>query len=123
MPGHPTAAEVFVRVRGQGHPNLSLATVYRALHALVQHGEIAETRIAHVARYDALLLPHHHVVCRVCGAVADVAAEALPPQITSRLERESGFRLDTRAFFQFAGICPPAPRPEGSSPPRLHGAC
>jgi Fur family ferric uptake transcriptional regulator/Fur family peroxide stress response transcriptional regulator len=109
-PGHPTAADVFARVRAGGHPNLSLATVYRALHALVESGEIAEMRIDNVARYDGGPAPHHHVVCRICGSVADVPVTALPTTVFRRLEQASGFRLDGHHVLQLSGVCPACER-------------
>ncbi|HVK03259.1 MAG TPA: transcriptional repressor [Armatimonadaceae bacterium] len=100
---HPTAADVFAEVRCHC-PHLSLATVYRALHALVEQREIGETRIENVARYDASPDPHHHVICRSCGAVADVFA-SLPPLAVRRLSEASSFALDTHAI-NFNGTCP-----------------
>lgn len=103
LPGHPSAADVFARVRAD-YPSLSLATVYRALHALADQGELVEMQIENIARYDAGLRPHHHVVCRACGAVADVAAP-LPEQALRSLEQVSGYTLDPHPV-QFTGLCP-----------------
>jgi Fe2+ or Zn2+ uptake regulation protein len=100
---HPTAAEVFTRLKGD-HPQMSLATVYRALHALVEQGQIGEARIDNVTRYDASPEPHHHVVCRGCGAVGDVFAP-LPPAALRRLREASPFALDVRSL-HLSGVCP-----------------
>src|SRR4051794_32286316 len=56
---HPTAEQVFTAVRGS-IPHISLATVYKALEALVDAGLAA--RIAHesgAARYDARSESHY----------------------------------------------------------------
>jgi len=122
---HPTAADVYAQVRLHC-PQLSLATVYRALHALVEQREIGETRIENVARYDASPDPHHHVICRACGAVADVFAE-LPPVAVRRLSAASDFVLDPQAI-HFNGLCPtcqpqqPSQRPASSTPRTPSGA-
>ena len=108
---HPTAAEVYAAVR-IGYPQLSLATVYRALHALVEQRTITEMRFENVARYDVGMaedspesLPHHHVVCRVCGTVTDVCASALPAQALRIVEEATnGFVLDFHPL-QFRGVC------------------
>jgi Fe2+ or Zn2+ uptake regulation protein len=100
---HPTAAEVFAEVR-RLHSQLSLATVYRALHALVEQGEIGETHIDNVARYDANVNPHHHAVCRVCGCLEDIFAP-LPPAALKRFKEASTFSIDLHAI-HFSGICP-----------------
>jgi Fe2+ or Zn2+ uptake regulation protein len=103
---HPTAAEVYEAVRIQ-YPRMSLATVYRALHALVQQNAVCEMRIENVARYDAGPCPHHHVVCRRCGAVMDICAEKMPESLLSvlrALEDASGFSLDQHPI-QVSGLC------------------
>lgn len=103
---HPTAAEVYEVVRLH-HPRMSLATVYRALHALVQQNAVCEMRIENVARYDAGPCPHHHVVCRRCGAVMDICAEKMPESVASllrALEDVSGFALDQHPI-QVSGVC------------------
>src|ERR687883_126369 len=60
---HPTAEQVFTAVRRQ-IPNISLATVYKALEALV------DARLAHriagasgPARYDGRGEAHYHLRC------------------------------------------------------------
>ena len=104
--GHPTAAEVFACVRAQGgYPRLSLATVYRALEALVEQGDILEMRVGGVGRYDGGVTPHHHVVCRTCGDVTDVPAALLPADLMADLERASGYRVDPGQPIQFLGLC------------------
>jgi Fe2+ or Zn2+ uptake regulation protein len=103
---HPTAADVFGRVRAD-HPRVSLATVYRALHALVEQNVVCEMRVENVTRYDAGPRPHHHLICRRCGRVTDVQAEAIPDLIFASLLRNvepTGFILDPHPV-QFSGIC------------------
>src|SRR5437870_2281632 len=61
---HPTAEQVFAAVR-QHIPNISLATVYKALEALVD-AEVA-SRIADEsgpARYDGRSDAHYHLRCK-----------------------------------------------------------
>jgi Fe2+ or Zn2+ uptake regulation protein len=102
--GHPTAADVFSALRDE-YPNLSLATVYRALHALVEQGVIGETRVDNVSRYDTSPIPHHHVVCRHCGNVADLPQLILGDDLFRTAEAHSGFLLDGRSV-QLTGLCP-----------------
>lgn len=104
---HPTASEVFETVRLR-HPKMSLATVYRSLHALVQQNQVIEMRVENVARYDAGPCAHHHVVCRRCGCVTDVCAEVLPEALFAFLrafESASGYNLDQHPI-QVSGLCP-----------------
>lgn len=74
---HPSAESVYARVHPQ-LPMLSLATVYRILESL--EGEALVRRVSTtggVARYDANLAPHQHLVCRVCGTMTDHDSPAL----------------------------------------------
>lgn len=100
---HPTAADVFARVR-EDYPQMSLATVYRAIHALVEQQAITEMRVENVARYDTAPCAHHHVVCRRCGAITDVCTGVLPKAFLRYLETQSGFALDHHPI-QVSGLC------------------
>src|SRR5271154_6806087 len=65
---HPTAEQVFAAVR-QHLPNISLATVYKALEALVDAGVAA--RLADDSggsvRYDGRAESHYHLRCQRTG--------------------------------------------------------
>lgn len=114
LPGqHPTAAEVYGHVRAD-FPNLSLATVYRAVHALAQSGEILELHApaaasGGVCRYDAPIQPHHHIVCRACGFVSDLPALD-PGSILGDVAAHSGFAVDPHPI-QFTGLCAACAKP------------
>lgn len=70
---HPTAEEVETAVNADG-PILSRASVYNVLHSLTRAGLVAGMSLKDgAARYDAHVAPHHHLVCRACGRVEDVA--------------------------------------------------
>ncbi len=72
---HPTAEEVESAVNSGG-PVLSRASVYNVLHSLVKAGLATGLSVDDgPARYDARIGLHHHLVCRSCGRVEDVAWE------------------------------------------------
>jgi Fe2+ or Zn2+ uptake regulation protein len=100
---HPTAAEVFAHVR-EAHPRLSLATVYRALAVLTEERQVMEIRMEGVARYDAGMQFHHHIICRQCGTVADVCDDALPVTLYRKVEKCSGYVVADEPI-QFYGLC------------------
>ena len=80
---HPTADEVFTTVRAQ-IPDISLATVYKALEALVGCDLAVKLRYGDAAaRYDGRTDPHPHAHCRVCGAVRDVSGPMVAPALES----------------------------------------
>lgn len=75
---HPTADEVFTMVRGE-IPDISLATVYKALEALVGCGLAVKLTYGDgSARYDGRTDPHHHARCLSCDTVIDVPGRLDP---------------------------------------------
>jgi Fur family ferric uptake transcriptional regulator len=72
---HLSAEEVMEAVADR-LPNVSLPTVYSALDALEDAGLLRRIAAGRgPALYDADAVPHHHVVCRRCGAVTDLHAD------------------------------------------------
>src|SRR5689334_12073504 len=64
---HPTADGVLGRVRAR-MPSVSPASVYRILDSLERKGLIRRVGTTDgIARYDANLERHQHLVCRKCG--------------------------------------------------------
>jgi Fe2+ or Zn2+ uptake regulation protein len=69
---HPTAQELFERLR-PSLPTMSFATVYNTLDALSSAGLCASLSLSRGSgRFDPNMMPHHHAVCDVCGAVRDL---------------------------------------------------
>ncbi len=69
---HPTAEQVFLRTK-EGMPEISMATVYNCLDALVQCGLVREVNLDRGAtRYCANMGPHSHFYCDGCGSVYDI---------------------------------------------------
>lgn len=112
-PGHPTAEQVFAAVR-RHMPNISLATVYKALEALVD-ARLAN-RIAGdhgPTRYDGRSEPHYHLRCQHSGEVIDLPLaydpallDKLDPQLVETL-RQQGFEI-TGHRLELVGrfVCP-----------------
>jgi Fe2+ or Zn2+ uptake regulation protein len=97
---HPTAEQVFAAVRRE-IPNISLATVYKSLEALVDAGLAA--RLADDAggpvRYDGRAEAHYHLRCERTGQVRDLPLpydpqllERIAPELLASLE-EQGFEV------------------------------
>lgn len=69
---HPTANDVFMRVKDR-LPNISLATVYNCLEALVQNGIIRQVNFdRESSRYCPNLSEHGHFHDEVTGVIHDV---------------------------------------------------
>ncbi len=101
---HPTADEIFTEVRGE-LPDISLATVYKALEAFVEAGVARKLPLGGgPARYDGRLDDHDHVRCLKCGLVRDVVGSH-DADVIQGLKSEDGFEiLDYR--LELLGYCP-----------------
>jgi Fe2+ or Zn2+ uptake regulation protein len=88
---HPTAEQVYLAVR-EDVPNISLATVYKALEALVEVKLAAKLPDADgPARYDCRSDDHYHVRCLKTGQVRDLPLPYdpdLPARLAPRLIEE-----------------------------------
>ncbi len=119
---HPTAAEVFERVRLEV-PGIGPATVYRTLALLVAQGLALELSLGDgsAARYDGNTARHDHLVCSSCGAACDVDS-ALPAGLLRQMTRTTGFSI-TRYDVQFHGLCPNCQRSQVKSDQQeeIHG--
>jgi Fe2+ or Zn2+ uptake regulation protein len=81
---HPTADQVFHAVRPR-IPKLSLATVYKALEALVDAGLAAKlTDLEGRAHYDGRSEAHYHFRCEKTGEVHDLPVP-YDPQLLEKL--------------------------------------
>jgi Fe2+ or Zn2+ uptake regulation protein len=69
---HPFAHQIYQRVHRK-LPRISLATVYRNLHSLVEAGKIRTLLLDEQgARFDPETSQHDHFVCERCGRVVDL---------------------------------------------------
>ena len=85
---------------------VSLQAVYDVLRALTDAGLVRRIQPAgSVARYEARIGDnHHHVVCRSCGAIADVdCAVGYTPCLTAA--DDAGYQID-EAEVIYWGRCP-----------------
>lgn len=112
--GHPSVEQIYRAVR-QAIPALSLATVYKALEALVACGLVTKLSAEDgSARYDARAEGHYHLRCLRSGAVRDLPTPYDPeliakidPGLTRSLAdrgfRVTGYRLELVGYFEGRG--------------------
>ena len=99
---HATAAEIFQAVNRNNH-RLSRATVYNALHALVESGLVRPVAGEGAsARFDATLDRHHHFICDRCGSIEDLAWFDLPAKA---MHAAAGDRAVREVEITFHGTC------------------
>ena len=104
MSNHPSAGMVYEAVN-EKFPGISKATVYRLLAEAAEEGMVQRLKLADTDdRYDITLGDHHHVVCRKCGAVADVDVEVDAGLIASKAFGQQGFEVE-KCRVEFVGIC------------------
>lgn len=102
---HVDTDAVIALVRGD-HPTVSRQAVYDVLRALTDAGLVRRIQPAGAtARYESRVGDnHHHLVCRSCGAIADVeCAAGHAPCLTASDDR--GFVVD-EAEVVYLGTCP-----------------
>jgi Fe2+ or Zn2+ uptake regulation protein len=97
---HPTAEEVFIRAKRQ-MPEISMATVYNCLDALVRSGLARQVTVDRGAtRFCPNMQEHSHFHCDECGQVFDIELN----QGLNGLALPEGFKA---ARFEIAvhGVC------------------
>lgn len=68
---HPTAENIIEYIR-KNHPNISVATVYKVLDALVTSQLISKVKTEKdIMRYDAIMESHHHIYCSDSERIED----------------------------------------------------
>ena len=87
---HPTAEEVFIRSK-KTMPDISMATVYNCLDALVKCRLVRQVQLERGAtRYCPNMEEHCHYYCDECGTVFDVALAGN----STVVPRPKGFKID-----------------------------
>ncbi|MBU1172778.1 MAG: transcriptional repressor [Proteobacteria bacterium] len=106
---HPSTEELSLALRGTGVP-IPAATLYQSLEKLCQAGLLIRfTGKDGQVRYDANLSVHHHMICRCCNRVCDIAIKN-PLSRLGIINEKSGKPIDNWALDQAAievkGLCP-----------------
>jgi len=99
---HPTAEEVFIRSK-KTMPDISMATVYNCLDALVKCGLVRQVQLDRGAtRFCPNMREHGHFYCNACETVYDVDLPQKPKPV---ILLPQGFKAE---HFDVAihGICP-----------------
>ena len=102
--GHTTADEIYRRVLLK-YPTINRATIYRTLDFLCHLRLLVTADIGggHLAYEVAGESPHHHLVCRNCGAVEPLNNEKVKSWF-ELIEKENQFLVDMDHCTLF-GLC------------------
>lgn len=102
---HPTAEQVFIRAK-KDMPEISMATVYNCLTALVKCRLVREVNLDRVAmRYCPNMREHFHFFCDACGGVFDIDSDYSGNGRRGPLEIPKGFEA-TGYEISVHGSCP-----------------
>lgn len=103
---HPSVEQLHAAILPD-YPTTSLATVYKTIHLLKEHGEVLELGFGELgSRYDGRRpQPHPHLICTACGGITDpdAAADSLA-EMVRQLAAQSGFDVKAHRFDLF-GLC------------------
>lgn len=93
---HPTVDNIIEYIR-KNNPNISIATVYKVLDALVENELIQKVKTEKdVMRYDAILESHHHIYFSDSDRIEDYVDEELNNLLSSYFEKKKipGFKIE-----------------------------
>jgi Fe2+ or Zn2+ uptake regulation protein len=116
---HPSAEAVYGEARAEME-TISLKTVYMILGELADMGEIAALDLGTgMVRFDPNVdEAHHHLVCRSCGKVRDLALEFEGLHVPKRAAQ--GYEVRS-AEVVFRGLCDECREPPRRGVPKQGG--
>ena len=105
LDGFRTAQDLHALLRERGDA-VGLATVYRALQALVDDGlvDVLRSEVGEAAYRRCSPVHHHHLVCRSCGRTVEVEGPAVESW-AGRVAAKNGF-VDVSHTLEIFGTCP-----------------
>ncbi len=70
--GHINIDGIYSSIRSQ-YPTISLATVYKNIVVMLEHGVILEVPISREkSKYELKKDDHIHIICKSCGEIKDI---------------------------------------------------
>ena len=96
---HPTVEMIYADLK-EAIPTISKTTIYNTLSAFAKGGLVLDLSISgYQSRYDGMVSPHAHFLCKDCGKVIDIE-EQLP------VERKAvaGNKIDELHVY-YKGVC------------------
>lgn len=110
---HPTACELYDKIR-QRLPRIGLGTVYRNLEVLADSGLIRKIEgCGAQKRFDAVVKPHYHVRCSMCGRLEDIDLNSIKELIEAAAAK-TAYNI-IRHRIEFIGECPACQKKERKS--------
>ncbi len=100
---HPTAEYLYSILQKENF-KISLATLYRNLNQLAEHGIIKKIDgLEPSSHYDHNTHAHYHFICDNCKKIYDINSD-IAPELVRRAEEETDFKVLGHDIV-FHGIC------------------
>ncbi|MFA6511635.1 MAG: Fur family transcriptional regulator [Patescibacteria group bacterium] len=86
--------------------SINQATVYRTLHDFHARGIVRHVDLHHGHQHYEIAdaKEHHHIMCKKCGKVKDVAT-CVMQQLQKNVLKQSGFAEINEHTMEFYGVC------------------
>ncbi len=99
---HPTAEQVYNEIKKE-IPDITLATVYRNLHILVEEGKLLRLDVNHEYHFDGFVEAHQHLVCIKCERIYDVGNDKIFKSVLKKINHPK-FKINN-LLIQGKGEC------------------
>ena len=100
---HPSADWIYEKVK-EDFPEIGIATVYRNLNQLAEHGIIKKLEhLDGVSRFDHTLKPHYHFICSKCSKVIDID-DTTATGVSEQLSERTGLTIN-KIDISLRGLC------------------
>lgn len=101
--GHLNIDELYSTLQ-KSFPSISLATVYKNMHIMIEKSFISELKIPDKKNvYELFKKIHSHVVCTECDSILDVDLDTT--SLLAEASMKTHFNLQ-KSSIVFNGICP-----------------
>lgn len=102
--GHTTLGEIYARVRAVD-PSVDRSTVYRTLGLFTELGLVVSAETADQGTVYEISgeQPHHHLICRRCGAEQPLDRETVK-LLTGLIDSRHGFEVQANHLVLY-GLC------------------
>lgn len=100
--GHISIEDLYSHLKPD-FPSISLATLYKNIHAMLKNELLAEVKVENSkTHFEIVSNDHAHLYCEKCRKLVDLDIEF--EKLNSEILKDSGFLLN-KTNLTFSGIC------------------
>jgi len=101
--GHINIEDLFTQLKKE-FTSISLATLYKNIHAMLGVELLKEVQIPHEKpKYEITKTPHAHLLCQKCGNFEDIFLDV--DTMLNNVAKQSNYELKESSII-YSGICP-----------------